>query len=113
MNEDLSALIQPQTNKKIEFRLYYDDLGNPISYSADGTVLPHKYIIVDPMTYAECRFDIKVIDEKIVKDVYKKIVTTYVKSIDDSGVRCSLDDISVLVEDTLPNNKWKIVVNEY
>lgn len=113
MNEDLSALIQTPNTRKIEFRLYYDDLGNPTCYSADGQDLPGKYIVVDAMTYAACRLDLKVLDGKIVRDVYKKTVTTYVKSSDETGITCSVDDISILVDKSSPNNKWKIVVNEY
>lgn len=111
--DDLSKLIQPTNVKKVEFRLYYDELGNPISYSADGQELPYEYIIIDAITYAACRFDIKIVDGKIVTNIYKKTVTTYVESNDDNGIKCSVDDISVLVDESLPNKKWKIVVNEY
>ena len=47
-----------------EHRLYYDQDGTPICYSMQE--LEHDYIVVTPEQFATARYDIKVIDKKIV-----------------------------------------------
>lgn len=54
---------QPQA--KLEFRLYYDEHGNVVSYSMED--LPGNYIVIDRITFDQTRFDIKVKDGKIIK----------------------------------------------
>jgi hypothetical protein len=49
-----------QPEVKIEFRLYYDEHGNVISYSMED--LPGNYIAIDRVTFEQTRFDIKVKD---------------------------------------------------
>jgi hypothetical protein len=49
---------------ELEFRLYYDAEGNPVTYTSED--LPGDYLVVDQDTYAQGRYDIRIIDEEIV-----------------------------------------------
>lgn len=112
MNEELVGLIIISEPKKVEFRLYYDNLGNPVTYTADNSTHPYQYIVVDAHTYALGRFDIKVIDEKIATNVFKKYVAKLVPSMTE-GTNCSVGDISILVNEDKECTKWKLSINEY
>ena len=48
----------------LEFRLYYDDAGNPVTCACED--LPGDYLVVDKETYAQGRYDIRIIDGEIV-----------------------------------------------
>ena len=79
----------------VEFRLYYDDNGNVLCYTCDKP--EGNYIVVDRLTYAECRFDIKVLDSKIIKSNEGAIITKLVPSL--SGTRCTKEDVAIIVRD--------------
>jgi len=66
---------QPAEHSELEYRLYYNDLGEPVFYSIDKEL--GNYIIVDKETYASGRYDVRVIDGKLIKPrqyVYQKLV---------------------------------------
>jgi hypothetical protein len=73
---------------ELKFRLYYDAEGNPITYASED--LPGDYLVVDQDTYAQGRYDIKIIDGEIVplKDFvyYNKMIPS------DSGTACHSDN---------------------
>ena len=79
-----------------EFRLYYDDTGAIICYT--GEDLPGKYIVIDAMTFAECRHDIKVIDGKIVK--LNDLVTISKLAPSTTGIRCASEDACIIVDNS-------------
>lgn len=94
----------------VEFRLYYDDNGNVLCYSCDKP--EGNYIVIDAQTYAECRFDIKVIDGKIIK----KTAYTISKLIQsDTGTRCVKDDCTIVVDTTYNGDTicWTLKTYEY
>ena len=70
--------------RKLEFRLYYDTEGNPVTYASED--LPGDYLVVDQHIYAQGRYDIRIIDGEIVplKDFvyYNKMIPS------DSGTAC-------------------------
>jgi hypothetical protein len=95
-----------------EFRLYYDDNGKVISYSGDksGT---GDYIIIDAMTFAAARPDIRIIDGKISTVSPNSVVHKLMPN-DSDGVDCHPDDISLIVDSTYidKTQKWKLKTYE-
>lgn len=75
-----------------ECRLYYDDTGKVLCYTYED--IPGDYIVIDPMTFAECRFDIKVINGKIIKSMDGTVVTKLVPSI--AGIKCAAEDVNIV-----------------
>lgn len=90
-----------------EFKLYYDDKGNVICYSCEK--LDGNFILIDAITYAEGRPDVKVIDGKLIKINTASVISKLVKC-DYEGITTSIDDISILVSatDDMPNQKWRL-----
>ena len=95
-----------------EFRLYYDDNGKVISYSGDksGT---GDYIIIDAMTFAAARPDIRIVDGKI-STVSPNAVVHKLMPNDSDGIECHLEDISLVVDSTYidKTQKWKLKTYE-
>lgn len=92
-----------------EFRLYYDNDGNVICYSGEKAELPYNFIVIDAISFAECRFDVKVKDGKIVKNntvIYSKYV------LNQEGISCSKEDICIIVANDSNCNKWRLITNE-
>jgi hypothetical protein len=88
---------------KPEFRLYYDDKGYVITYTCEQP--EGNYIVVDAMTFAEARPDIRVVDGKIVKNNVGSVVSRLYK--DTEGVLCEAEDISIIAETN--GQYWKLV----
>lgn len=97
----------------VEFRLYYDDNGDVLCYSSDGTGPNEKYLVIDAQTYAEGRVDIKIIDGIVVKKTGKIGISKLVPNTE--GVRCAIEDITIIVDDTYNGETmtWKIKQYEY
>lgn len=85
-------------------RLYYDDQGRPIKYSTED--LPGNYIVVDPTTYVVAAMDILIQNGQIIKVQPKKMTTKLVPW--ESGTPCSLDDVCVVVDESVPHRRWGI-----
>lgn len=77
---------------KPEFRLYYNDDGSVLTYSCDKLI--GKYIVIDAMTFAQCRPDIRIVDGVIIKDESELVTTKLVPG--ESGVMCDAEDVSVI-----------------
>lgn len=90
-----------------EFRLYYDDTGKVLSYSCDK--LEGNFIVIDSDIYFQSRFDIKIIEGKIVSSYDKKIITKLVPSTEGTG--CYPTDISI-IDNSENSKKWRVKVNE-
>ena len=91
-----------------EFRLYYDDKGAVICYTGDKSIQGN-YIVVDAMTFAEARPDIRVIDGKISRAQPNAVV--YKLMPDPDGIMCARDDVSVITNEG-PVTKWKLNIYE-
>lgn len=90
----------------VEFRLYYDDNGDCICYTCED--LEGKYLVIDSITFAEGRHDVKVIDGELIKP--SNIVNVVKLVIDyDEGVACAEEDISIIADEKYigPVLKWK------
>jgi len=87
--------IQPAVDPvELEYRLYYNDLGEPLFYSTDNQ--PGNYIIVDKETYNVGRYDVRIVDGRLIRPtqyIYQKLVPV------NQGI-----DVSII----LPDQKWKL-----
>ena len=95
-----------------EFRLYYDDNGKVISYSGDKSGTGN-YIIIDAMTFAAARPDIRIVDGKISTVSPNSVVHKLMPN-DSDGIDCHPEDISLIVESTYidKTQKWKLKTYE-
>lgn len=82
--------------KEIEYRLYYDNFGKVLYYSCED--IPGNYIVVDALTYAEGRYDIKVINEQIVQ--VNNTNTIFKLVLANEGTKCAVEDITIVADDT-------------
>ena len=95
-----AARHKPIKRRKIENRLYYNKLGQPIAYTNDE--LEGDYIIVDQQTFAECRKDVIIKDGKVHKlssasPIYKMVPA-------DEGTECNAEDITIIGK----GQHWKL-----
>lgn len=79
---------------KPEFRLYYDKHGNVLFYTCEKP--EGDYIVIDSLTYAEARPDIRVLDGRIIRDSTNTLYSRLHKSV--KGTLCEFEDISVVAE---------------
>ena len=91
-----------------EFRLYYDDKGAVICYTGDKSIQGN-YIVIDAMTFAEARPDIRVIDGKISRTQPNAVV--YKLMPHEDGIMCARDDVSIVTGQG-PVTKWKLNIYE-
>lgn len=100
----------PPVIPETEYRLYYGKDGEVLFYTCDKP--EGDYIVIDVQTYAECRFDHKIIDKKITRPCAAKTVTRLIN--DDSGIACAKEDVSFIVDENYTGEikKWKIELHE-
>ena len=91
-----------------EFRLYYDDNGKVICYTGDKSI-EGNYIVVDALTFAEGRPDVRVIDGKISRAQPNAVV--YKLMPHEDGITCAMDDVSIVTSQG-PVTKWKLNIYE-
>ena len=100
--------------EKPEFRLYYDDLGYVKFYT--GGKPEGKYIVIDALTFAEARQDLRVIDGEIKRRVYDAAAVSKLFPSDAGGVMCEYDDVSVIIAADAADDKdgqyWKLKTYE-
>lgn len=102
-------VIEKQELPVVEFRVYYDEHGTILFYTTEK--LEGNYIVIDKQTYIEARYDLCVIDKKLVKKVKGITIRKYKPEI--TGIACHNEDISILVKnDFKQNQKWKLHINE-
>ena len=92
----------------IFFRLYYNDRGEPVTYSMEP--LPGNYIEIDAETYHRSRSNIRVVNGKLVPVVYKRSVSKLTPST--AGTPCSVENVSVVIAEDQPHIKWSLKSNE-
>lgn len=88
------------------FRLYYDDTGKVLYYTCEK--LEGNHIVVDALTYAEARPDIRVIDGKISTVPRNMVISKLMPG--ETGIRCASEDLSVIVNDEYVDTTihWKL-----
>jgi hypothetical protein len=89
-----------------EFRLYYDAIGNVITYTTEQ--LAGDYIVVTREQYAEANPNVIVKNQQIVKKT-ARLVTKLTKSSD--GIRTSKYDVNVITDLTEDFDSW--VLQQY
>jgi len=94
----------------VQFRVYYDDSGKVLFYTCDKP--EGNYLIIDNTTFAEKRFDVKVVDGKLVRLVPGLIISKLLPC--DSGKECAKQDISIVVDKKFKGEiqNWKMVTYE-
>ena len=108
MSEELVTLWETTVVEKPEFRLYYDEKGYVITYTTEK--LPGSYIVVDPLTFAEARPDVCVIDGQIIRKNFFTVVNKLVPS--DIGQSCLFEDVSIISITGVTKN-WSLTTREY
>lgn len=88
--------------EKPEFRLYYDDRGNVLTYTCEK--LEGEYIVIDAMTFAEARPDVRVVDGRLIRAETGVVVSKLSK--DTSGILCEVEDVSIITE--TDGQYWKL-----
>ena len=93
-----------------EFRVYYDDTGRIICYTCEK--LEGNYVVVDALTFAQCRPDLRVIDGKL-SSVNPRAIITKLKP-GDAGQKCVKGDISIIADDFYAGETttWKLDIYE-
>lgn len=79
---------------EVEYRLYYDDMGNVLFYTCDKP--EGNYIVLSAHQYALGDPNIIIKDGEIVKKEYKRTISKYYKS--NEGTQCSNFDINIVVD---------------
>jgi len=94
-----------------EFRLYYDENGRVLFYTSDKP--EGNYIVIDNMTYAEGRQDIRVLEGVIHKASEFVVVTKLERS--ETGTTCATEDVSIIVDKgyTGKTQTWKAETHEF
>jgi len=93
----------------VSYRLYYNDNGTPKCYTMED--LPGKYIEIDRETYILHRWNVQVVDEKLI--IIEPVQTVQkLQANTDTGTPCYPADVCVVVDSALPHTKWKLTTNE-
>jgi len=92
----------------IFFRLYYNQHGQPVSYSMED--LPGNYIEIDAETYTRNSWHVQVINGKLVHIVPKKSTSKLKPG--STGTACAPDNVSVVVPEDQSHIKWSLKSNE-
>ena len=93
-----------------EFRLYYDDKGNVICYTGDKSITGN-YIVIDALTFAAARPDVRVIDGNISTVAPNAVVHKLMPN-ENEGVDCHVEDISIIIDTAGKKQKWKLTTYE-
>lgn len=95
--------------ESVSYKLYHDDQGAPLFYSME--ILPGTYIEVDQATYIRASHHVKVIDGKLIV-LEPKIQVTSLQPDPHRGRPCHPRDVCVVVDDSLPHQKWTKTTND-
>lgn len=94
--------------KPVEYRLYYDDMGKVICYTTENR--EGNYIVITKEQYSESRMDVYISEGKIFTTHRRKHLFKMTRSTD--GQKCSIDDVSIIVDDNSPYKYWKLQIYE-
>ena len=88
------------------FRLYYNELGEPITYSMED--LPGTYIDVDPETYARSPQNVRIKNGQLIelKSAVRRLAPA------DTGTACYPDNVAIVVPATEPHQRWSMKTYE-
>ena len=99
----LHAMPEP---RPIFWHLYYNDAGEPITYSMEH--LPGTYIEVDAETYARAPMNVRVRDGQLIelKSAVRRLAPT------DTGTACHPNNVAIVVAETEPYQRWSMKTYE-
>ena len=80
--------------EKPEFRLYYDDRGSVVCYTCEK--LEGDYVVIDALTFAEARPDVKVLDGRVIRAGTGAVISRLVP--DKTGILCEVEDVSIITK---------------
>ena len=109
--EDFVIIWEAPPIVKPEFRLYYDEKGKILFYTSEKP--EGNYIVIDALTYAEGRPDLRVVDGRISTVNQGSVVSKLVPD-KSEGVECSVEDVSIIVPKKckVKKIKWKLQTYE-
>ena len=109
--EDFVIVWEAPPIVKPEFRLYYDEKGKVLFYTSEKP--EGNYIVVDALTYAEGRPDLRVVDGRLSTVNQGSVVSKLVQD-KSEGVECSIEDVSIIVPKKckVKKIKWKLQTYE-
>ena len=108
MSDDLVIIWEAPKIIPPEFRLYYNDKGHVICYSCEK--LEGQYIVIDALTYAIARPDVRIIDGKISTVAPEAVVYKLMPA--DKGKECAIEDISIISDGSIETTKWDLRIYE-
>lgn len=109
-NQEFVVLYEAPKIEKPELRLYYDKQGNVICYTCEKP--EGDYIVIDALTYAAARPDLKIVDGKITQFKASSVVSKLMPS--NKGTRCVKEDVSIVVGDDYKEEaqNWEMTTYE-
>ena len=104
--DDIIILWEAPKIEPPEFRLYYEETtGKVVCYTCEK--LDGNYIVIDAITYAQARPDVRVINGKI-STVQNHCVVSKLMPDREKGQLCESDDVSVISTDVVGSRRWKL-----
>ena len=100
--EDYVITWEAPVLEKPEFRLYYDDRGNVVTYTCEK--IDGDYIVIDAITFAEARPDVRVVDGKLIRAGSGAVISRLHPS--NIGTLCEVEDVSVITSNN--GQYWKL-----
>jgi hypothetical protein len=99
----LHAMPEP---RPVSFRLYYNEAGEPITYSMED--MPGTYIEVDAETYAQTPMNVRVQAGNLIKlkQAVRRLAPT------DTGTPCHPDNVAIVVAETESHQRWSMKTYE-
>lgn len=97
----METIIQRRIKKPVEYRLYYGEAGEVVTYTCED--LPGTYIVITKEQFAEARWDATVVDGRLT---YKDRITHVIKLAKNGveGVKTSKYDINIITD--VDYNYW-------
>jgi hypothetical protein len=110
MQEEYVVLFEAPKIVPPEFRLYYDEKGKVICYTCEK--LEGNFIVIDALTFAKGRPDVRVVEGKITTGIVSTVVSKLMPC--DAGQQCAKNDISIVVDNNYKGKtgNWKMVTYE-
>ena len=100
-----SVLANMPRPKPVFFRLYYDDLGAPITYSMED--LPGNYIDIDCELFVHSPSNVRVVDGKLTFTEPQRQFTKLRPSLE--GTSCDPRYVAVVVSGKDPHTNWSLI----
>ena len=93
----------PDNIDKPLYRLYYNDLGEPLFYSMED--LPGNYIEVDAETFRSGPVNCRIVDGQML---LIKSTTVHKLRPGPAGTACHPQDVCIVVSESDPHTKWSL-----